>query len=245
MEQEQKELNAHDKSAERYNDTLQEAVSSSGFRPDYFYEYKIMEVHRFFKKRKIKSPLSILDFGCGIGNSIAYLKKYFPDAHIHGVDTSTESIKIAKEKNQAPNVSYSAFNDVNELTFDTSFDLIFVSCVFHHIPREKHLEILSFLKSCMNSGALLFIFEHNPYNPVTRSIFKKYDLRTDENANFIYPRYIKRQSNSAKFKVRGINYIVFFPKFLSIFTPLEMYMSCIPLGAQYFIVAENKLNPNK
>ena len=99
-----------DKQAKNYEAWHQELISASGFSRDYFYEYKIKEIHRVLSKRKAKSPLSILDFGCGIGNVDPYIRKYFPDSQICGVDISEESIKIAKEKQRDSNIFYSILN---------------------------------------------------------------------------------------------------------------------------------------
>jgi SAM-dependent methyltransferase len=153
------------------------------------------------------------------------------------MDISEESIKVAKEKQGGSDISYAVF-DENNNPFGVSFDLVLVSCVFHHIPKESHAKTLSFLKSCMNPGALLFVFEHNPYNPVTRAVFNKHDKPTDENANMIYPPYLRKRMQQCNFDVMSINFTVFFPKLLAAFMPLEKYMASIPLGVQYYVLAK-------
>ena len=44
---------------------------------------------------KIENPISIIDIGCGPGNSTAVLKKRFPNAHIMGADFSPNMIEKA------------------------------------------------------------------------------------------------------------------------------------------------------
>jgi SAM-dependent methyltransferase len=237
-----------DKLAKNYETWHQEIINSSGFSRDYFYEYKIKEIYRILTKNKIKFPLSILDFGCGIGNVDPYIRKYFPDSVVFGMDISEESIKIAKEKQRASNITYKTL----EINWQTSanaksslypaphtlFDLVFVSNVFHHAPKKEHAAIISYIHACMNPGALLFVFELNPYNPASRVIFNKYDRPYDKNANLIYPKYLKNKMKLFCLQTLLCNYTVFFPKFLSMFIPLEKYINRIPLGAHYYIMAK-------
>jgi SAM-dependent methyltransferase len=227
-----------DKFAKDYDKGHEETVKLSGFGTDHFYEYKIKEIHRILSETKQKMPLSILDFGCGVGSVDPYIRKYFPDSKIYGMDVSAESIKVAKEKCGEFNISYAVFDgdDIKD-PFGVSFDLVFVSCVFHHIPKEGHAKTLSFLTSCMDPDARLFIFEHNPYNPATRLIFNKHDRPFDENANMIRPGYIKKLMRSSGFEIMSLNYTIFFPKRLAIFMPLEKFMITIPFGAQYYVMA--------
>jgi SAM-dependent methyltransferase len=228
-----------DEFARDYDKGHEDTIKLSGFGTDYFYEYKIREIHRILSETKQKKPLSILDFGCGVGNVDPYIRKYFPDSKIYGMDVSEESIKVANENHGEFDISYAAFDaDKVENPFNVLFDLVFVSCVFHHIPKNGHKETLSFLRSCMNPDALLFVFEHNPYNPATRMIFNKHDKPLDENANMIYPGYIKKLMRSSGFKVVSLNYTIFFPRQLAVFMPLERFMVAIPFGAQYYIVAK-------
>lgn len=227
-----------DKFAKNYDDGHKNTVSLSGFTTDYFYEYKVKEMHRVLSKQKIDPPTSILDFGCGVGSIDPYIRKYFPDSEIYGIDISTESIKVAKEKQSEFDISYAVFDEEKGSPFGMSFDLVFVSCVFHHIPREYHKKTLSFLRSCMNPNAFLFVFEHNPYNPAARIVFSKHDRPIDKDANMIYPGYLKRQMQRCNFEKVSLNFTVFFPKMLKAFMPLEKHLTCIPFGVQYYAMAK-------
>jgi len=229
-----------DKFAKDYDEGHKDTIGLSGFGTDHFYEYKIKEIHRILSEKKQRMPLTILDFGCGVGSIDPYIRKYFPDSRICATDISEESIKIATEKCSGFDISFLVMDEnLTENPFGIQFDLVFVSCVFHHIPRSNHEKVLSFLRSCMGPGALLFVFEHNPYNPATRMIFKKHDTPIDENANMIYPGYIKKLLRSNGSEVVALNYTIFFPKFLSVFAPIEKLMVAIPFGAQYYVMAKN------
>jgi trans-aconitate methyltransferase len=43
-----------------------------------------------------RDPATILDFGCGPGNSTRLLRRAFPRATIHGVDSSATMINLAR-----------------------------------------------------------------------------------------------------------------------------------------------------
>jgi len=234
-----------DKQAESYEAWHQELISASGFGIDYFYEYKIKEIHRVLSKRGAGMPNTILDFGCGIGNVDPYIRKYFPDAQIYGVDVSEESIKIAEEKQRDAGVSYAALREdwqsADQLgEFGVSFDLVFISNVFHHAPKAEHGGMLEQIMAHMNPGAFLFVFELNPYNPASRVVFNKFDRPVDKHANLIYPYYLKNQVQQRGLRVLGCKYTVFFPKQLGMLIPLEQYMTWLPLGAHYYIMAEKE-----
>jgi len=230
-----------DKYAYDYDEIHQDAIRASGYQIDYFYEYKVKEMHRVLSKCDIKTPLhgnpmKILDFGCGVGNLDPYIREYFPEANIYGYDISEESVSIAREKHKKESIIYSVYDNVTySFPMDSMFDIVIASCVFHHIPPQEHIKALSCIWSNMCPGGSLFIFEHNPINPATRAVFHKNIL--DERAILVSSRNIKKKLEQCGFERARINYTVFFPKALSFFAPLERYISAIPFGAQYYTVA--------
>jgi SAM-dependent methyltransferase len=219
-----------DKIAGSYEDWHSQIIKGSGFGREYFLEYKIKEMRRVIGDYQ---PKNILDFGCGVGDVDPYIQKYFPDAKIFGVDISRESINAAKEKNA--DVIYGVFG---EGWFDQSFDLVFISNVFHHAPPSEHLAILAEIKSQMCKGAKIFIFEINPFNPATRHVFFKYEKPIDKNANLVSPLYLNKLLRRAGFKTSRNIYTIFFPKFLSFLLPLEKFLNFVPFGAHYYLHGE-------
>lgn len=215
---------------ESYSDSIQKL---SGFGREYFAQYKIDIV-----KNKLfphPPPKKILDFGCGDGLSCELLKKAFPESEVIGIDVSEESIKIAKEKNCG--CEFFVYNG-QELPFKAEeFDLIFSSCVFHHIPKENQQNLLHGLYNVAAKDAKLFIFEHNPINPLTRKIFK--DCIFDKGAEMLGAKNLQEMIKKAKFKDAKINYTLFFPRYkiFEKFFALEKYFSWCFIGAQYYIEA--------
>ncbi|MCY1462452.1 Methyltransferase domain protein [compost metagenome] len=118
---------------------------------------------------------------------------------------------------------------------DSTFDVIFSACVFHHISHDEHIHWLSELLRVVKPGGLLAIFEHNPLNPLTVRVVNNCPF--DENAQLIPSKKLKDRVVCAGWKEVKRNFRVFFPHMLSVLRPLERYMVGIPLGAQYVVFA--------
>ncbi|MBS1516790.1 MAG: class I SAM-dependent methyltransferase [Bacteroidetes bacterium] len=80
-----------------------------------------------------ESPGNILDFGCGAGRMIRWLKPYSDNKEIWGVDISSEHI-IWANNNLNPPFNFAVNTTVPHLPFkDGFFDFIYAGSVFTHI----------------------------------------------------------------------------------------------------------------
>ncbi len=135
----------------------------------YFARYKIELA------QQLAGPVnSVLDFGCGIGRSMPYLREVFPKAEIIGCDPSAESLVIARRENPS-----CRFTSMDELGPDAKFDLVIASCVFHHIPPQDRQAAIRYCFSRLKEGGHFIVFEHNPINPVTRHLVKNCPFDAD------------------------------------------------------------------
>jgi len=239
-------MTVFDQYAENYDDGHMKAVAISGFTPDYFHEYKLKEMVNFLKKEGLhKKKLKLLDFGCGIGRSAKYIKKYLPKVYIYGIDVSTEEIRVAKKNNKnLKNVTFAPFDGLN-IPFKEKFDIIFVANVFHHIRRDKHDKVIKNIFKRLADNGRLFIFEHNPLNPLTIWIYLRNDYRFDKDSNLLNPFYAGKMLRKAGFMQNKIRYTIFIPRFLSILIPFEKYLYKIPLGAHYYYIAKKEITDNR
>lgn len=226
-----------DKFATEYDALLSDSIKSSGYRPDYFDEQKIKEVHRRVAS-DLPARFNFLNFGCGIGKSEVYIRRYFPESAIHSADVSAESLNVAREKNKnLEGISFHHFEDVQKFDPGVKFDIIFVANVFHHIPASLHEITMSQLRVLLSPTGRLFIFEHNPINPLTRNAFDKCVF--DKGCRMIPAKELKCKLKLAGFNDVEINYTLFFPGFLKRFVGLEKYLVSLPIGAQYYAVCRN------
>lgn len=213
-----------------YGDQHAASIRLSGEGPGFFAEYKIADVAKTLSAAG-HEPVDILDFGCGIGESLPFLRHYFPHAMLQGIDVSSESVRLAQARvgTAASLTTYEG----DRLPFaDGSFDLVFTACVFHHIPPADHDRALREIRRVLRPGGHFFLFEHNPWNPATR--YAVANCPFDANAILISASDMQRRLISAGFASADRRYRLFFPHMLRALRPLEHRLTWLPLGAQYF-----------
>ena len=98
-------------------------------------------------------PKTVLDIGCGPGNSTNQLYERFPDANILGIDNSDNM--LCKARNSYPQLRFVNCFIPDELDRLDSFDLIFSNACLHWIP--EHSSLYGRLMSCLNEGGVLAV----------------------------------------------------------------------------------------
>lgn len=221
-----------DQYAEEYTKLHRASIRVSGEGPEFFAAYKAGYMAALLGNTARTNPVSILDFGCGVGNAIAHLRRAFPAASLHGVDLSGESIRLATESHSSE-ATFRTIEDAHLPHEDESFDVVMAACVFHHIPPTERTHWMSEIRRVLKPGGHVFVFEHNMLNPLTLKTVR--DCPFDEDA-ILLPRSelldLVRRTEFAEIRCK---YIVFFPHLLAFLRPLEPLMGWIPLGAQYVV----------
>lgn len=223
-----------DRYADRYTDLHRASIRASGEEPSYFSRYKARYMAAALARGKATRPLDVLDFGCGVGNSIPHLRDAFPNAHLHGVDPSGESVQLAAQAH-ADKADFRV-NDGDRLPYaDACFDLVQVACVLHHIHPQQRQGWIGEIRRVLKPGGEIFVFEHNVLNPLT--VKAVHDCPFDEDAILLPRREALGLVRVAGFTHVRARYIVFFPAVLSLLRPLEPWLGLVPLGAQYVVRA--------
>lgn len=210
-----------------YNQLLYQRTRLFSSDEAYFARYKV----QILSERIQREPRRVLEFGCGIGRNIPFLCETFRSAEIMGSDISAISLEIARAKN--PGIYFWREGDVAAAQRD--FDLILVAGVFHHIPTSERVAVARLLFSRLVSDGLVFVFEHNPYNPVTRRIVS--NCPYDEDAVLLRPGELKDLLWQGGLQVKERRFSLFFPPWLKLALPLERYLGWLPLGGQYWMLA--------
>lgn len=215
-----------DQYTDNYNELLRESTKFFSSSEQYFAQYKVDLVRAMAVGRVTR----ILEYGCGIGRNIRYLQAAFDNAEIVGTDISKESLAIAAEENPDSQFVHEADGiDIGK------FDLIFVAGVFHHIPPQLRKASTHLLADRLSPEGLLCIFEHNPFNPVTRRIVNTCPYDTD--AVLLKPAELRSHLLQAGLAPRKQAYCLFIPPNLGWLAPIERYLGWMPLGGQYWISA--------
>jgi ubiquinone/menaquinone biosynthesis C-methylase UbiE len=225
-----------DSFAKEYREIHSENIKSFGADSYYFAEMRVKLLLDFEKNDSKK----ILDFGCGDGASEIYFQKYFSNWVISGIDVSGGSILEAKEK-EIPNTSFSAFDGLNIPAEDNSFDVVFIAGVLHHVSFDLHNHIMKEINRVLKTGGHLYLFEHNPLNPLTKYLVKTCIF--DKDAKLLHNRYTNKVLLKNGFIITHNFFIIFFPRttFFKRLLPLEKFLKWVPFGGKYFIQATKVL----
>ena len=79
----------------------------------------------------------VLDIGCGTGSLAVVIKRLHPDVDVVGLDPDPKALARARRKAERAGVTIQFDQGFSEgLPYpDTSFDRVFSSLMFHHLPR--------------------------------------------------------------------------------------------------------------
>ncbi|MDQ6757659.1 MAG: class I SAM-dependent methyltransferase [Bacteroidota bacterium] len=226
-----------DKYAKNYRDIHTANIKISGADSFYFAEMKIKLLQHFERNEHLK----ILDVGCGDGTTEIFINKYFSEWKITAIDISEKSIEEAGNKNI--NCVFQVYDGKSIPFEDESFDIVFMAGVLHHVDFSLHNDLIKQIKRVLKNEGRLYLFEHNPFNPLTKHLVKTCEFDTD--AKLLKSSYTKGLLKKNDFKIDKKEFIIFFPRkgILSKFIFLEKYLQWLPLGGQYFIISK-KINPD-
>ncbi|MFB3188415.1 class I SAM-dependent methyltransferase [Staphylococcus pseudintermedius] len=116
----------------------------------------------YYKSLFNNYPKTILDIGCGQGESLEYLnKKGNHSRNLVGIDYSRESLEAAKNKGISAQFIE---GDIEEMTLDTlatrRFDVIFIHLCFSLFMNPY--DLISKLIQLMSNQSLIYIVDLNP-----------------------------------------------------------------------------------
>jgi ubiquinone/menaquinone biosynthesis C-methylase UbiE len=224
-----------DKFADEYRSLHDENIRASGESHEYFVEYKVRDIyHQMRTAGDLRANLKILDFGAGVGSSIPFFQKYFPSCEVLCADVSRRSLDVAQRRFGAT-AKYVVFQGTTLPLRSGSFDIAVAACVFHHIPSSEHVGWLREIRRVLaNNGGRLFLYEHNPLNPLTARAVA--NCAFDRDAVLVPAWKMRKKFRAAGYADISLHYRVFFPRFLAPLRFLEFQMWWLPLGAQYCIV---------
>lgn len=216
---------------QNYNQLLKEGTRFFSDNEEYFARYKIDLI-----RKQIDRPIkTILEYGCGIGRNIPFLQQAFPKVIISGSDIASASLELARQDN--PGIDF--FLEEENGKQNDVYDMIFVAGVFHHIPVVQRKEVAKNLFNRLSPNGQMFVFEHNPYNPVTRRIVN--NCPYDEDAVLLKPTELKQILCGAGFTLERKEYCLFVPPSLSFLARLESILGWLPLGGQYWVQASRSI----
>lgn len=215
---------------QKYQDNLAKNLAISGESETFFAQYQAEKLAQWLPD-EIDQNIAILDFGCGDGLMTSFVLHLFENATITGIDTDPERIALAKDMYNGINFICSDLETEQLLDLE-SFDVIYTTEVFHHLPSKKHELYIARLMQLLKPGGKLIIFELNPLNPATLYRFTRNPL--EHNARLIMPWRLRRLLASYGWaRVRYYNFNLPTRK-------IEPYLTWFPFGGLYAVIILKK-----
>ncbi|MEM7741963.1 MAG: methyltransferase domain-containing protein [Pseudomonadota bacterium] len=121
-----------------------------------------------------KQPLRILDIGCGTGEQTLAFKRSFPEAEVHGLDTSAPFVRYAHAWAESEGVEI-IFHQANAQATDFPdgyFDLIVSHIVFHETSHKVLPEVMKEAYRLLAPGGV-FLNLDVPYQPEATPLLKQ------------------------------------------------------------------------
>jgi SAM-dependent methyltransferase len=176
-------------------------------------------------------PRSVLDFGCGVGDTSRTLASVFPEATVLGVDSSPQAVAWAQEHHGDARVGFAGIDAFAGRTFD----LCYLAGVLHHVRPAARVGVLEALRAALTPGGLVALFENNPWNPGTRMVMRR--IPFDRDAVPVAPPEARRLLADAGLVPVSTRFLFYFPSALRVLRGLEPSLARLPLGAQYWLLA--------
>ncbi len=186
-----------------------------------------------------RPDIRIVDVGTGLGLFEKFLTPKFNN--ITALDLSYEMLKVAKTINPLPGgkSAYVQGNAYNLPLADDYADLIFMSCVLHHLEDDEiEITLRELARICSPQGHIVF-FEHNPYNPFTQFVVRTTPL--DRNAKLVTYKKLKRSSAKVGIQIHRQDFFLYGTRkiddLIGRFLP---WMGVLPLGGQYALIGQKQ-----
>lgn len=218
-----------DNYAKDYRSIHTRNLALSGADSLYFAKFKIHQI----KKYESQHPLKFLDVGCGDGATELFVEEIFPAWRIDAIDVSEKTIDHARQR-LLKNSDFNLYDGETVPFNSESFDIVFIAAVLHHVDFALHQKIILEVYRVLKPGGRIYIFEHNPLNPLTKYLVRTCEF--DKDARLLGYRYTKKLLKQTGLKNILVRFIIFFPR-KGIFSKLiflERLLAWLPLGGQYF-----------
>lgn len=227
-------LTDFDRFAANYRDSLSDPWRDrfSG-DADFFIHQKCRALLRELQRDGaiVDRRLVALDVGCGSGPAMNFLRDR---CRVAGCDVSLEMLR------RTPTGSGVAVQEPLSLPFqDDAFDVTYAMNVYHHLKAEDRLAHLREMARVTKANGRVFVFEHNPFNPVTQVVFRRAPV--DEGCEMLAPAQLRRLFQSARLDRPRTRYVLFLPERITM-DWLEDAVRWIPFGGQYYVVARKQEN---
>ncbi len=101
---------------------------------------------------------TIMDFGCGHGRVLRWLRAAYPEAEIIGSDIDQDGVAFCAS--QLGSKPLQSFVDIDQIQPGRSFDLIFAGSVITHLPEKSSVALIERFIDWLNPGGIAVFSAH-------------------------------------------------------------------------------------
>jgi trans-aconitate 2-methyltransferase len=101
-----------------------------------FEDYRTRPAMELVSHVRVAAPQTVIDLGCGPGNSTQVLRERWPGARVLGLDSSPGMIAAAREGH--PDQEW-VLGDIGTWSSVEPFDVVFSNAAFQWVPHHAHL----------------------------------------------------------------------------------------------------------
>ena len=182
--------------------------------------------------------LSLLDYGCGAGDLMRVLAGLGARATFVGCDVSAGMLAEAGRRWPAalgPVPALEPQEGPRTPFADGAFDVAVISAVLHHVPPDQRPAVYAELARILKPGGRLYVFEHNPRNPLVRYVVARTPI--DADAVLLDAREVRQGLREAGGYELATDYLMFMPPGMAFLGFVDRALAWLPLGAQYAVAA--------
>jgi SAM-dependent methyltransferase len=222
-------LDAH---ASSYEAEIRRSIAFAGQEHDFYVEAKARRLVELGNRHLGGlDEADALDVGCGIGLTDRFVVDRV--RQLHGTDLSPAMLERARETN--PAVRYELCEPGALPYPEERFDLVFAICVLHHVPALQRAAFIGEIRRVTRSGGMVVLFEHNPWNPLTRLAVRSCTL--DDDVELLARRELRELLENARLDIVDAAFLLFTPWRGRVMARLDRALAPLPAGAQYFVAA--------
>lgn len=213
------------KYSKNYDSLLKASLTGAVVEHAFFADHKVALAARRLAGNTVRA---VLDFGCGTGRGLQPIAARFTGAEVWAYDPSAACAEeAARQCPQAHVLSRPEYIPPKH------FDCVFLCNVLHHVPEPDQADVLAACRSALAPGGSVFVFEHNPLNPLTRIVFERCPF--DQDAAML--RMSKTITTGARAGLRPVQrgFCLFVPFAAGGIYRIEDMLGWLPLGAQYYV----------
>lgn len=120
-------------------------------------------IKKILTEYKSAEPQHILDFACGYGRVLRFLRTGFPDSHISVFDTCHRAAQFCLENLKADK-KFNSQRHLQKMIATNPPDLIWCGSLFTHIKAHKAYELLKLFQTILKPGGILIFTTHGNFS---------------------------------------------------------------------------------